>query len=171
MLGINISELNYRRLQNFKANKRGYSAFKIFIFLFLFTLFAEFLSNDKPLLIKYNNSFYFPIFHNYTEKTFDGDFETYTDYKDPYIKTKIETNGWMIWPLITYSYDTINYLTPTPAPSPPDKENWLGTDDQSRDVLARLIYGFRLSVLFGLTLTIFSSIIGIAAGAVQGFFG
>ena len=84
MLGINISELNYRRLQNFKANKRGYSAFKIFIFLFLFTLFAEFLSNDKPLLIKYNNSFYFPIFHNYTEKTFDGDFETYTDYKDPY---------------------------------------------------------------------------------------
>ncbi len=171
MLGINISELNYRRLQNFKNNKRGYRSFKIFIFLFLFTLFAEFLANDKPLLIKYKDSFYFPTFQNYTEKTFDGDFETYTDYKDRYIKTNIEKNGWMLWPLIAYSHDTINYLIPTPAPSPPDKENWLGTDDQGRDVLARLIYGFRLSVLFGLTLTLFSSIIGVAAGAIQGFFG
>ena len=113
MLGINISELNYRRLQNFKNNKRGYRSFKIFIFLFLFTLFAEFLANDKPLLIKYKDSFYFPTFQNYTEKTFDGDFETYTDYKDRYIKTNIEKNGWMLWPLIAYSHDTINYLIPT----------------------------------------------------------
>ena len=171
MLGFNISEINYRRLQNFKANKRGYRSFKIFLFLFFFTLFAEFISNDKPILIKYDNSFYFPIFQNYTEKTFDGDFETYTDYKDPYIKKIIESDGWIIWPLIPYSHDTINYLIPTPAPSPPDTENWLGTDDQGRDVFARLIYGFRISVLFGLSLTLFSSIIGIAAGAVQGFFG
>ena len=128
MLGFNISEINYRRLQNFKSNKRGYRSFKIFLFLFFFTLFAEFIANDKPLLVKYDNSFYFPIFKNYTEKKFDGDFETYTDYKDPYIKEKIENNGWMIWPLIPYSHDTINYLIPTPAPSPPDKENLLGTD-------------------------------------------
>ena len=171
MFGFNISEINYRRLQNFKANKRGYRSFKIFLFLFFFTLFAEFISNDKPLLIKHDNSFYFPIFKNYTEKTFGGDFETYSDYKDPYIKEKIINDGWMVWPLIPYSHDTINYLIPTPAPSPPDSENLLGTDDQGRDVLARLIYGFRISVLFGLSLTIFSSIIGIAAGAVQGFFG
>ncbi len=171
MLGINISELNYRRLQNFKNNKRGYRSFKIFIFLFLFTLFAEFLANDKPLLIKYKDSFYFPTFQNYTEKTFDGDFETYADYKDRYIKTNIEKNGWMLWPLIAYSHDTINYLIPTPAPSPPDKENWLGTDDQARDVLARLIYGFRISIVFGFILTLFSSLIGILAGAVQGYFG
>ena len=141
------------------------------IFLFLFTLFAEFLSNDKPLLVKYDNSFYFPIFKNYTEKNFGVDLETYSDYKDPYIKEKIKNDGWMLWPLIPYSHDTINYLIPTPAPSAPDTENLLGTDDQGRDVLARLIYGFRISVLFGLSLTLFSSIIGIAAGAVQGFFG
>tara|TARA_B100000686_G_C16792890_1_gene980042 strand:+ start:134 stop:1195 length:1062 start_codon:yes stop_codon:yes gene_type:complete len=166
-----MSPIAERRLSNFRANRRGYISFWIFIILFVISLFAELIANDKPILVRYENEIYFPIIKSYSEVTFGGDFETEADYRDPYVLDLIQSKGWMIWPLIPYSYKTINYELPQPAPSPPSKENWLGTDDQGRDVLARVIYGFRISVVFGLTLTLISSIIGIAAGAIQGFFG
>ncbi len=168
---ISITPLTRRRLRNFRANKRGYWSLWLFLGLFLVTLFAEFVANDKPLLIKFDGAYYMPVFTDYPETTFGGDFPTGADYRDPYIKKLIEAKGWMVWPLVRYSFDTINYNLPVPAPAPPSSENWLGTDDQGRDVLARVIYGFRISVLFGLTLTVLSSVIGIAAGAVQGYFG
>ncbi len=139
--------------------------------LFSLSLFAEFIANDKPLLVSYEQTFYFPIFTIHPETTFGGEFETETDFRDPYVKELIDDQGWMLWPPIPYSYETINYDLPVPAPAPPSTENWLGTDDQARDVTARLIYGFRISILFGLTLTIASSVIGIVAGAVQGYYG
>ena len=163
--------INQRRWQNFKANRRGYISLWIFLILFSVTLFAEFIANDNPLLVRYDNKFYYPVFVSYPETTFGGDFETETRYRDPYARKLINEKGWMIWPLIPYSYNTINYDLPSPAPSAPDATNWLGTDDQGRDVTARVIYGFRISVLFGLALTVFSSIIGVLAGAVQGFYG
>jgi microcin C transport system permease protein len=190
-----LSPLNRRRWQSFKANKRGYWSLWAFLFLFIISLFAEFIANDKPFLVTYEGRAYFPIFVTYPETTFGGDFETAADYRDPYLQKLIaDKGGIMLWPLIRYSYDTHNLDLPTPAPSKPtwlltEKEcapvverkglkgcsdleyNWLGTDDQGRDVVARLIYGFRISVLFGLTLTIISSAIGVAAGAVQGYFG
>ncbi|WP_454643186.1 ABC transporter permease [Bradyrhizobium liaoningense] len=189
------SPLNRRRWQNFKANRRGYWSFWLFIGLFVVSLFAELIANDRPFLIKFDGRLYWPAFVTYSETTFGGDFETAADYRDPYLQKLIkDKNGTIVWPLIRYSYDTHNLDLPTPAPSPPtwmltekqcqpvvekkglkscrDLEyNWLGTDDQGRDVVARLIYGFRISVLFGLCLTIVSSVIGIAAGAVQGYFG
>lgn len=132
---------------------------------------AEFVANDKPLLIKYDSGFYTPVFQNYPETTFGGDFETEADYRDPFVAELINEKGWMIWPPIRFSYDTINYNLPTPAPSGLTRENILGTDDQGRDVAARVIYGFRISVLFGLALTLVSSLIGITAGAFQGYYG
>ena len=166
-----LSPLNKRRLENFKSNKRGLYSFWIFTLLFLISLFADFIANEKPLLIRYNNQIYFPIINEYSETTFGGDFETATDYRDPYVKDLINNNGWMFWPIIPYTYDTIIRDLAVPAPAPPSKKNWLGTDDQARDVLARLIYGFRISILFGFTLTFFSMIIGVSAGAIQGYFG
>ena len=166
-----LSKLNQRRLSNFKNNKRGYYSFWIFSFLFIISLFANFIANEKPLLVKYKSNFYYPIFSFYSETTFGGDFETEADYKDPYVKNLIEENGWMIMPIIPYSYNTIIRDLSAPAPSRPSNKNWLGTDDQARDVLSRLIYGFRISVLFGFTLTFFSMIIGVSAGAIQGYFG
>jgi microcin C transport system permease protein len=166
-----LTPLTERRLAQFKANKRGYFSFWIFLLLFFITLFAEFIANDKPLLLKYNGHYYFPIFKEYPETTFGGEFETEANYRDPFVRELIDKKGWMMWPLIPYSYNTVNYDLPVPAPAPPSKENLLGTDDQGRDVLARLIYGFRISVLFGLTLTFFSSLVGVAAGAIQGYFG
>lgn len=165
------SVLNQRRWVNFKANKRGFWSLWIFLALFSFTLCAEFVANDNPLLVKFDGQYYAPVFNSYPETTFGGEFETETRYRDPYVKKLIEAKGWILWPLIPYSYSTINYNLSQPAPSPPDHENWFGTDDQGRDVLARIIYGFRISVLFGLTLTLLSSLIGISAGAVQGYFG
>ena len=189
------SPLNRRRWQNFKANRRGYWSFWIFMILFVVSLFAELIANDRPFMVKYDGKLYWPAFVSYSETTFGGDFETAADYRDPYLQKLIaDKGGWMIWPPIRYSYSTHNLDLPTPAPSPPtwmlteaqcksvverkglkgcsDLEyNWLGTDDQGRDVLARLIYGFRISVLFGLILTIASSVIGVAAGAIQGYFG
>jgi len=166
------SPLNQRRWANFRANKRGFWSFWLFLCLFVLALGAEFISNDKPLLVHVDGRYYMPVFVSYPETAFGGDFETETRYRDPYVKQLIESkSGWTIWPLIPYSYDTINYDLRVPAPAPPSADNWLGTDDQGRDVLARIIYGFRISVLFGLTLTMFSSLIGVAAGAVQGFFG
>lgn len=139
--------------------------------IFILTMGAELLANDKPLLVRYDGHFYFPAFVSYPETMFGGDFETEADYRDEYVRDLINDKGYMVWPLIPYSYDTINYNLQTPAPSAPDSDNWLGTDDQARDVLARLIYGFRISVLFGLLLTIGGSIIGIIAGGIQGYYG
>lgn len=166
---LKLSPLNRRRWHNFKHNRRGYYALWIFSFLFLLALGAELIANDKPLLVYFNGEFYFPALKTYPETTFGGEFELETDYRQEFAQTLIKQKGWMLWPLIRYSYDTINYARV--APAPPSRENWLGTDDQGRDVLARVIYGFRLSVLFGLLLTLFSSVIGVAAGAIQGFYG
>lgn len=168
-----LSPITQRRLQQFKANKRGYVSLWLFMGLFLVALMADFVANDKPLLIGYQGGIYTPIFSFYPETTFGGDFDTEADYRDPFVQDLIvgEGQGWMVWPPIRFSYDTINYDLPSPAPSPPSAENLLGTDDQGRDVLARVLYGFRLSVLFGLALTVASSIIGVSAGAVQGYFG
>lgn len=168
---MSLSPINQRRWQNFKAHRRGFISLILFAGLFTLTLFAELIANDKPLLMQFQGDYYAPVFISYPETTFGGDFETQADYRDPYVKQLIEADGWMLWPLIPYSYDTINLNLTKPAPAPPSAENWLGTDDQGRDVVARLIYGFRISVLFGLTLTLSSSVLGIAAGAVQGYFG
>ncbi|MES2601142.1 MAG: ABC transporter permease [Pseudomonadota bacterium] len=192
---LGISPLNQRRWRNFKSNRRGYWSFWIFSLLFLISLFAELIANDRPFLIRFDGKLFFPAFVTYPETAFGGDFETAADYRDPYLQKLIkEKNGAILWPLIRYSYGTHNLDLPTPAPSKPtwmlteaqckavvekkgvrgcrDLEyNWLGTDDQGRDVVARLIYGFRISVLFGLSLTIISSVIGIAAGGIQGYFG
>lgn len=166
-----LSAINQRRLNNFKANRRGYWSMILFVMLFVISLFAELIANDKPLVVSYNDQLYFPFLVAYPETAFGGDFETEADYRDPFVADLINENGWQIWPLIRYSYTTINYDLTSPAPSPPDSENWLGTDDQGRDVLARVIYGYRISVAFGVILTILSSIIGVTAGAVQGYFG
>ena len=166
-----LSPLNRRRLANFKANRRGYWSFWIFLFLFVFTLFAEFVANDEPFLVVHEGEIYMPIFKAYPETAFGGQFPTETDYTDPYVQELINEDGWMLWPLIPFDYQTVAWNLPEPAPSPPSTEHWLGTDDQARDVVARAIYGFRISVLFGFSLTIISAIIGVAAGAVQGFYG
>jgi microcin C transport system permease protein len=166
-----LSPIAARRLANFKANRRGYVSALVFLALFVLSLFAEFIANDKPLLVRYDGSVYFPVFVAYPETEFGGFFETEAVYTDPAVKELIEERGWIVWPPIPYSYDTVAQDLPTPAPSPPTAQNWLGTDDQARDVLARVIYGFRISVLFGLVLTVLSSVVGIAAGAVQGYFG
>jgi microcin C transport system permease protein len=192
---VALSPINKRRWQNFKSNKRGYWSLWIFLFLFIVSLFAEFIANDKPFMIDHDGKLYFPSVVTYSEAAYGGEFETAADYRDPYLQKLIaEKGGHIWWPLIRYSYSTHNLDLPTPAPSPPtwmltetqcksvvekkgfkscrDLEyNWLGTDDQGRDVVARLIYGFRISVLFGLILTLVSSAIGIAAGAAQGYFG
>ncbi|MBL4606893.1 MAG: ABC transporter permease [Pseudomonadales bacterium] len=171
MLRRHLSPINQRKLDNFNANRRGVWSLRIFLLLFTLTLFAEFVANDEPIVVSYQKALYFPIFVGYSETKFGGEFETLADYRDPYVAELINADGWMIWPPIRYSYDTINYDMRSPAPSPPDGENLLGTDDQARDVAARVIYGFRVSVLFALTLSFFSTIIGVTAGAIQGFYG
>ncbi len=171
VFGLKLTPIGRRRWRNFRANKRGFWSLWIFLTIFVLSLFAEFLANDKPLLIQFKGNYYYPVVITYPETEFGGDFETEAAYRDPFVIGLIEDEGWMIWPPIRYSYRTINYDLPQPAPSPPTTDNILGTDDQGRDVSARLIYGFRISVLFGLVLTIFSSIAGVAAGAVQGYFG
>jgi microcin C transport system permease protein len=168
---MKLTPIGRRRWRNFRANKRGFWSLWLFLMIFVLSLFAEFIANDKPLLVQFKGEYYAPVFVNYPETTFGGDFETEAAYRDPFVIGLIEDEGWMIWPPIRYSYRTINYDLPQPAPSPPTTDNVLGTDDQGRDVAARLIYGFRISVLFGLILTLFSSVVGIAAGAVQGYFG
>ena len=189
-----LSPLNRRRWQNFKANKRGYWSLWIFLVLFILSLFAEFLANDKPILAMYKGELLVPALVDYPEEKFGG-FYAVTDYRDPVIADEINSNGWLIWPPVRYSYRTVNNDIPEAAPAKPSwlypvekrcerypggvddlnctigNWNWLGTDDQARDVLARVIYGFRISVLFGLTLTLASAVIGVSAGAVQGYFG
>lgn len=185
-----LTPINRRRWQNFKANRRGFWSLWIFLILFFISLFAEFIANDKPLLMQYRGGFYSPVITTYFETDFGGEFETEASYREPEVACLIRTGGnqdcfdepasaavksdgpgWMIWPPIRYSYNTINLDLPVPAPAPPSGENWIGTDDQGRDVVARVIYGFRISILFGLILTLISSVIGVTAGAIQGYFG
>jgi microcin C transport system permease protein len=168
---LRASPLSRERWRRFKANRRGYFSVWIFLVLFGISLFSELLANDKPLLIGYEGRLRFPLLRSYTEQDFGGEFQTAADYRDPYVLDLIQAEGWALWPPIRFSYNTINYNLPSPAPSPPTRENWLGTDDKGRDVLAQILYGFRLSVLFGLVLTLCSSLLGIAAGAVQGYYG
>jgi microcin C transport system permease protein len=166
-----LGEVGRRRWAGFRSNRRAFWSLWIFSVLFLGTLPAELVANDRPLLVRYEGHFYAPVLRAYPETTFGGFFQTEADYKDPVVQKLIRAKGWMIWPPIPYRYDTVCTNLPTPAPSPPTRRNWLGTDDQARDVTARLVYGFRISVLFGLILTVLSSVVGIAAGAVQGYFG
>lgn len=189
-----LSPLNQRRWRNFKANRRGYWSMWIFMVLFVLSLFAEFIANDRPVLASYKGEMLFPTLVDYPEEKFGG-FYAVTDYRDPVIQDEIKANGWLIWPPIRYSYRTVNNEIPEAAPARPSwmypidqrcqrypqgaadpdctigNWNWLGTDDQARDVLARVIYGFRISVLFGLILTLASAVVGVSAGAVQGYFG
>lgn len=168
---VKLTPINQRRFQRFKTNRRGWYSLWLFILLFFTSLFAELIANDKPLLIKYDDQYYFPVIATYSETEFGGDLPTEADYRDEFVIELIQEKGWMIYPPVRFSYDTINYDLTSPAPSPPDQTNLWGTDDQGRDVFARVIYGFRISVLFGLVLTIFSSIVGVMSGAMQGYYG
>jgi microcin C transport system permease protein len=166
-----LSPLGRRRWRNFRANRRGFWSLWIFLILFALSLGAEFIANDKPLLIRYDGGFYLPVLKTYAETVFGGEFETEADYRDPYVSELIRAKGWILWPPVPYADDTIILDLPKPAPAPPSGQNWLGTDDQGRDIVARLIYGFRISILFGLCLTIVSSVIGVGVGALQGYYG
>lgn len=166
-----LSPINARRLHNFCTNRRGFWSLWIFLVMFVISLFAEFIANDKPFFVWYDGGAYMPIFTAYPETEFGGEFLTEADYRDPFVSDLINEKGWMAWPIVRFSYDTVNLNLAGPAPYGLTSENWLGTDDQGRDVLARTIYGFRISVIFGLMLTVLSSIIGIAIGAIQGYFG
>ncbi len=196
--GITVSALNRRRWRNFRANRRAFWSLIVLGVLYFLSLFAEFIANDRPIIINYRGSLHFPIQNFYAETAFGGDFRTEAVYRSPEVQCLIRTGGaelclddpdeamaqaetgivdgeeivpgWMVWPLIPYSFNTINYIGRA-APSPPDGQHLLGTDDRARDVLARIIYGFRLSISFALVVTVLTSVIGIAAGAVQGFFG
>lgn len=161
-----------RAWQRFKRNRLGFWSLILFVTLVVLSLFAEVISNDDPLIVHYQGKFYFPVVKTYSEKTFGGDFETETDYLDPFIKQQFARPGnWAIYPINPYGAKTINYFARSPNPAPPTTDNWLGTDDRGRDLLAQLIYGFRVSVLFALALTAVGTLLGIAAGALQGFFG
>ena len=169
---MRLSPLNQRRFARFKANKRGWWSLWLFLGLFIFSLGAELIANDKPLVVQHDGQWFFPVFKRYPETAFGGEFPLEANYKSPYMRELIASrDGWMLWPPIAFSYDSINYDLRVPAPAPPSADNWLGTDDQGRDVLARVIYGFRISVLFALTLTLASSVIGVLAGALQGYYG
>lgn len=170
-LGLPVTSITRRRIENFKRNKRGFWSLWIFLFLFFASLFAEVIANDKPLLVRYDGAFYYPVFAAYPETDFGGEFQTEADYRDEFVVELIQEKGWMVWPPVPFSYDTVNLALPVPAPAPPSDVNWLGTDDQGRDVVARLVYGFRISVLFGLVLTIVSAVVGVSVGAFQGFYG
>ena len=166
-----MSPLMQTRLQRFKQNRLGFGCFIVFALIFILSLAAELIANDKPLLVKYENSLYMPVFKAYPETTFGGVFETEAEYKDPAVQQLIQDQGWAIWPLIEYSYQSPNLELAVPVPSPPTSDNWLGTDDQGRDVLARILYGLRVSLLFGFALTLASAALGIIVGAIQGYYG
>lgn len=159
------------KIKALRENKRAYISLLIFCAIFLLSLFAELLANDRPLLVKYKDNFYFPVFKTYSEQTFGGDFPTPADYRDPYIRDNINRSGYMVFPLFPYSFNTIDYELDTPTPSAPAASHWLGTDDEGRDILVRILYGLRISIVFAFTLTALSSLIGIFAGAMQGYFG
>ncbi|HCD27802.1 MAG TPA: ABC transporter permease [Gammaproteobacteria bacterium] len=167
-----MSTLSQRRWQQFRDNKRAYRSAVLFLILFTISLFAEFVANDKPILMYHKGEFWTPVLADYTERELGGEMETAAVYWDPYVQDLVaESGGWMVWPPIPYSYKTADMYLAGPAPMAPNSRHWLGTDDAGKDTLARLIYGFRISVLFGLLLTLISSAIGVAVGAVQGYFG
>lgn len=159
-----------KMLRSFLRNVRAKYSLLILIIIWILSAFSELIANDKPLIIKYDGSYYFPVLFDYSEELFDGDFPTETDYKDPFIIDNINNKGWMLFPIIPYSFNTVDYNLDKPTPSPPDKNHWLGTDDEGRDILARILYGIRLSLFFAVLLTAVSSCIGIFVGAIQGFF-
>ncbi len=165
-----LSPVNKRRLELFKANRRGYYSFWIFCALFTLSLLAEFIANDKPIAFSFQDELHFPILFTYTETYLGGVLETEAEYRDPYVMNLIEADGWALWPPLRFSHDTIDYSYAI-TPSPPDAEHPLGTDGGATDVFAKLLYAFRLSVLFGLALTLISSAIGVTVGATQGYFG
>ena len=166
-----MSPIMQARFQRFKENKLGFTCFISFSLIFILSLAVEFIANDKPLLVKYDDSLYVPVLKSYPETAFGGVFETEADYKDPVVQQLIDDKGWAVWPLIKFSYQTPNLELAVPVPSAPTAQNWLGTDDQGRDVLARILYGLRVSLLFGFALTFASAILGIMVGAIQGYYG
>lgn len=168
---MRLSPVNQQRWQRFRHNRRGYWSLWLFLLIFVLSLGAELLANDKPLLVHYQQRWYAPLLFNYSESDFGGQFATAADYQDPWLKQRIDQQGWALWAPIRFSDSTIHFATDVPFPSPPSAQNWLGTDANGGDVLARLLYGTRISLLFGLLLTLFSSVIGIVVGALQGYFG
>lgn len=168
---MTLTPIQQRRLRNFRNNRRGFWSLWVFLALFGLSLCAELIANDKPLVVSYQDELYFPVVEKVSEETFGGFLPTEADYRDSFVSDAIKADGWMIWPPIRFSYNTTNYDLDVPSPAPPSAVNWIGTDDQGRDVAARVIYGFRISVLFGLILTILSCIVGVAVGAIQGFYG
>lgn len=166
-----LSPINQARWLKFKHNRRGYWSLWIFAMLFVISMCAELIANNKPLLVSYKGELYTPFLVNYSETTFGGEFKSEADYQDPYVINLIDKNGWALWAPIRFSYNTINYNSPSPFPAPPSASNLLGTDDRGQDVIANILYGFRISILFGLMLTTISSVIGIAVGATQGYYG
>ncbi len=168
---MTLSLINQQRWQRFRHNRRGYWSLWIFLVIFMLSLGAELLANSQPLLVRYQARWYMPLLHTYSERDYGGEFATAADYQDPWLQQRIAQQGWAIWAPIRFSDSTINFATQVPFPSPPSAQNWLGTDANGGDVLARLLYGTRVSLLFGLLLTLFSSVIGVVVGAVQGYFG
>ena len=166
-----MNTANTRRWKNFKANRRGYWSFWLFLGLFMVTLFADFIANDRPILFVKGGELYLPVWFTYTEIELGGEFPTEPDYRDPYVVDLIEADGWVLWPPVRFRFDTVDWDITEPLPAPPGRTHWLGTDAMGTDVFAKLLYGFRLSVLFGLTLTLVSSLIGVLVGSLQGYFG
>ncbi|WP_151797610.1 ABC transporter permease [Acinetobacter bereziniae] len=166
-----MSPIMHARLEKFKQNRLGFGCFILFMALFVISISAEFIANDKPVLVKYDQHYYIPVFKAYPETTFGGIFETEADYRDPVVQQLIDEKGWAIWPILRFSYQTPNLDLAVPVPSPPTTQNWLGTDDQGRDVLARILYGLRISLLFGFVLTLFAAFLGVVVGAIQGYYG
>ncbi len=170
-LSSRLSPITRRRLAAFKANRRARVSLWLFTSLFILSLFAELIANDKPIIMQYDGQWYFPMLVDYPETEFDGFLPTRTDYLDPFVQQQIDHHGWALWPIIPFSYQTLDMNMTRPSPAPPDSRHWLGTDDQGRDVTARVIYGFRLSVAFALVLTAGSLVVGVVVGGVQGYFG
>lgn len=157
--------------QRFRSDRRGFFSLIIFGVLFVLSLFSELISNDRPLIARYDGQILFPIAKDYSEKAFGGDFDSPADYLDPFIRQQLSRDdNWALYPLNHYRHDTLNYFAKSPNPAPPSSDNWLGTDDRGRDVFARLLYGFRVSILFGLALTITGTVLGLVTGAIQGYF-
>jgi microcin C transport system permease protein len=166
-----MSPIMHARLEKFKQNRLGFGCVILFMALFVISISAEFIANDKPVLVKYDQHYYMPVFKAYPETTFGGVFETEADYRDPVVQQLIDEKGWAIWPILRFSYQTPNLDLAVPVPSPPTTQNWLGTDDQGRDVLTRILYGLRISLLFGFALTLFAAFLGVVVGAIQGYYG
>ncbi len=165
-----MSPILRARLMRFRQHRLGFACAVLFIIIFTLAMASEWIANDKPLLVHYQQQYYFPVLKDYPETTFGGVFETATDYKDPAVRALIDAHGYAIWPIISFSYQSPNLALSVPVPSAPSAQNWLGTDDQGRDVFARILYGLRVSLLFGFALTFFSALLGIVVGAIQGYY-